>query len=96
MIFRHNGKRIADGLATLNGHRVVNHSVFRTLDDGHLPCLVLNTHILMDYADTAFTCNGYSHLGFSHGIHSCRDKRYFQVDIARELGIEGYGAGQYL
>ena len=89
MIFRHYGECIAYRLSALDGHRVVNHTVFRTLDDGHLPCLVLNTHILVNHADSAFTSNGNGHLCLCYGIHRSCDKGDFQVNIARELGIEG-------
>ena len=94
VVFAHQRQRVAHGAAAANGHGVVDHAVFGTLHNSHLPCLFLDAHILVYHADTAFAGNGDGHFALGHGVHCGSDKRDLQLDVARELGFEGNGTGQ--
>ena len=93
VVFAHQGQRVAHGAAPANGHGVVNHAVFGTLHNSHLPRLFLDAHVLVYHADTTFAGNGDSHFALGHGVHCGSDKRDLQLDVARELGFEGNGTG---
>ena len=84
-VFRHQCQCIAYSRTSLNGYRIINHTVFSTLHDGYLTCLFFDRHILMDNTDTAFTCNGNCHFRFGNRIHSGRYKRNFQLNVFRKL-----------
>ena len=85
MIFSHEVESIVNGLAHLNGDRVIDHTVLCSFYDSHLASLILNTHILVDNTDASFAGNGNCHRGFCHSIHSGSDKRYLQFDVTGEL-----------
>ena len=76
-IFSHNSQSIANSRTSLNSNRIVNHTIFSTLYNGNLSCLLLNRHILVNHTDTTFTGNGNSHFRFGNRIHGSRHKRNF-------------------
>ena len=93
MIVVHDFQRVLHGLATTNGHGVVNHTVFGTLHDGHLMRLFLDRHILMNHTDTPLSCyrNGHGRLG--NGVHSGRYERNIKRDITRKACFQLYRLG---
>ena len=84
-VFCHQCQCISYSRTSLNGYRIINHTIFSALHNGNLTCLFLNGHILMNNADTTFTCNGNSHFRFSNRVHSGRYKRNFQLNVFRKL-----------
>ena len=82
MVFGHQCQCIAYGASALNSHGVVNHTIFGTLDDGHLSCLFLNAHILVNHTDTTLASDGNSHGRFGHGVHGGGDERDVEVNVA--------------
>ena len=82
LILGHQRQGVRHGRTALDGDRVINHAVLRTLHDGHLAGLFLDGHVLMDHADAALARDGDSHLGFGHRIHGSRHKRNLQLDVA--------------
>ena len=95
VILSHQIQRIAYGLAAHDGDWVIDHTVLGTLYDSHLASLLLDAHVLVDNADTAFTGYGDGHRRLSDGVHSCGDKRNLKFYVARELGTQRNLAGQY-
>ena len=85
MKFRHHAECILHRRATLDGHRVVNHTILSTFHDSHLTGLFLYTHILVNHTDSTFSCNSNSHSSLSHSVHSSCDKRNFQIDVTGEF-----------
>ena len=81
MILRHDVEGILYGCAHLNGYRVVNHTVFSTLNNGNLTSLLLDRHILVDNADTALASNGNSHLSLGNSIHSGCYERNLKLNV---------------
>ena len=76
-IFSHNSQSVTDSRTSLDSNRIVNHTIFSTLYNGNLSCLLLNRHIFVNHTDTTFTGNGNSHFRFGNRIHGSRHKRYF-------------------
>jgi hypothetical protein len=77
LVFSHQSQRISYRRTSLDSHRVINHTVFGTLHNSYLTCLLLNGHILMNNSDTTFAGNGNSHLRFGNRIHGSSYKRDF-------------------
>ena len=77
LVFSHQSQRISHRRTSLDSYRVINHTVFGTLHNSYLTCLLLNGHILMNNSDTTFTGNGNSHLRFGNRIHGSSYKRDF-------------------
>jgi len=82
VVLAHQHECVADGFAALDGDGVVYHAVFGTLDDSHLAGLLVDRHVLVDDADSAFTGYGDSHGRFGYGVHCGCDERHFQFDVA--------------
>ena len=82
MVCGHQLQGIGHCLVALDGHRVVYHTVFRTLYSAHLVGLHVYRHILVDNADAASTrhCNG--HLILGDGIHRRRNNGDAERDFA--------------
>ena len=95
VILGHQSQCIAHGLAAHDGDRVINHAVLGTLYDCHLASLLLDAHILMDYADAALTRYGDGHRSLGDGIHRRGDERNLQLYVTRELCTQRNLAGQY-
>ena len=96
VIFLHQAQRIAHGRTALDGHGVVNHAVLGPLHDGHLACLLLDGHILMNDADTALTRDSNGHRRLGHRIHCRRNERNLKLNVAGKLGIQRHRAGQHV
>ena len=82
VVLRHQFKRITDTAATLNGNGVINHAVLSTLHYGHLTCLFLNAHILVNDTNASLAGDSNSHRGLSDCIHGCRYEGNLQFDMA--------------
>ena len=80
-VFSHQIECIFHYRTPLNGHRIINHSVFCTLHNCYLTSLLLDRHVLVNYSDTSFTSNGNGHLCFGNCIHRCSYKRNFQLNV---------------
>ena len=76
-VFSHQSQRISYRRTSLDCHRIINHTIFGTLHNSYLTCLLLNRHILMNNSDTALASNGNSHFCFGNRIHSSSYKRDF-------------------
>ena len=96
VILMHDVEGILHGRATLDGDRIVNHTVFGTFHDGNLTSLLLYRHILMNHADTTFTGNGDCHGCLCDSVHGCCHKWNLQFNITRELGGKGDFTGKDL
>ena len=81
MKFGHQAKCILHCRTALDGYGIVDHTVFCTFNDGYLAGLFLDGHVLMNYTDTPFACNGDSHFRFGNRVHSSGYERYFQLDV---------------
>ena len=81
-VFCHQCQCISHGRTSLNGYRIINHTIFSTFHNGNLTCLFFDGHILMNNTDTTFTCNGNCHLRFSNRVHSGRYERNFQLNVS--------------
>ena len=95
VVFSHDVKGLGNGAAAGNGHWVVNHTILGTLHDGHLTGLVLNTHVLVNDTDTAFTGNGNGHLALGHGVHGSSNKGHIKLNVTRETGAQLYRLGEH-
>ena len=96
VILSHHGQRVGHGLATANGHGVVNHAVLSTLYNGHLAGLCLDGHILVNHTNATFAGNGNGHSRLRHRVHSSGHERYVQLNVPRKAGFQLYRFGQYL
>ena len=72
--------QFADAGTGLNRDWIFNHATFKSLHLQHLPCLLLNSHVLVNDANATLLCHGDSQSCFRHGIHRCRNQRHIQVD----------------
>jgi len=81
MIVVHHIQSILDGASATNGDRVIDHTILSALDDGHLTCLLLNRHILMDDTDSTLPRDGNGHRRLGHRVHSGRDERNVEFDV---------------
>ena len=88
VIAAHHFQGIPHGLATTDGHRVVNHAVLGTLHDSHLVRLFLNRHVLVYHADASLACDSDGHGRFGDGIHGGRHERSVHLDVTREFGFQ--------
>ena len=95
VVFGHDVKSLCHGAAAGNGDGVVDHAVLSTLDDGHLACLLVDGHVLVDDADASLAGDGNGHLALGDGVHGSRHKGHVQLDVAREAGFQLYRLGQY-
>ena len=86
VIFLHHGKRICHTAATADCHRVVNHAVLGTLHSVHLPGLLGNAHVLVDYAEATLTGYGYGQRALGHRIHRRRYQRHVQFLCCGKIG----------
>ena len=82
MILRHERKSILNGGLPTDSHGVIDHTVFCSLHNGHLACLLLDAHVLVDDTDTTFASNGNSHGGFGNRIHGCCHERNLKLNVA--------------
>ena len=96
MIVMHHIKSILHCASATNSDWIVNHSILGTLYNGHLACLLLNRHVLVDNTDTSLTSYGYGHRRLGNSIHSGCYEWNVQLDITRELGFQLYLFRQYL
>ena len=81
VIVAHHFECVSHGASSADGYGVVNHSVLGPFHHGHLVCLFLNRHILMNHAYASFPCNGNGHGGFGDSIHGSRYERDVEMDI---------------
>ena len=78
----HKVQRGAHRRAPSYRYGVVNHAVFGALHYCNLARLLLNRHVLVYYAYTAFAGYGDSHFRFRHRVHGSGNERYFKFNIA--------------
>ena len=82
VILLHDGKGILHSRATLDGDRVVNHTILSTFHDGHLTRLVFDGHVLVNHTDASLTGNGDGHRSLCDSVHSSCHERNLQLDVA--------------
>ena len=82
VIFAHQVECVLHCFVALDGHRVVNHTIFGTFYDSHLACLILDAHVFMNNTDTTLACNGNGHGRLCYSIHRSCNEGYLQVDVA--------------
>jgi hypothetical protein len=66
------------------------------LDLAHLGSLLLDAHVLVDDADTAFLRHGDRQAGFGHGIHGGGHQRDVQFDAPGQASLQTHVLGQDL
>lgn len=84
----HQLKGIGDRLVLVDRDRVVDHPVLGTLHTTHLRGLRGYAHILMNHADTTFSCNCDGHRRFCYGVHGGGHDRDVECDVAGKLATE--------
>ena len=82
VVFGHEVQGILHCLASHDGDRVVDHTVLGTLHDGHLACLLLDGHILVDYTNATLARYGDGHGCLGNSVHSRRYEGNLQVDVS--------------
>ena len=95
VILTHNMKSIEHLRTSLNGNRVVDHTIFCTLHRMHLAGLLLDGHVFVNDTDTALAGNGNSQRRLSDGVHCSRHEWYIKGDVTREFGVKIYVVGQH-
>ena len=93
MILCHDLKGLSNCRATWNGDGVVNHTILCPLDNSHLTCLVLNSHVLMNNTNSSLTGNGNSHLTLGHRVHGSSHKGNVQLNMTSEQSFQLYCLG---
>ena len=83
-VLLHQHQRIPHGIILADGDRIVDHAVFGALHLAHLGCLFGNSHILVDHADTACPGDRDRHIGLGHRVHSRRNDRRIDLNVARK------------
>ena len=86
VVLGHHGEGIADGRFRSDGHGIVDHAVFRTLDTANLLALGLNGHVLVNHANATGTGHGDGQFRFGDGVHRGRDDRGVDGDVTGEMG----------
>ena len=95
-VLLHQAQRVAHGIVLENGDRIIDHAVLGTFHTTHLGSLLLDGHVLMNHADTAFPSQRNGQRGFGDGIHGGGYDRYVQLDIARKPSGNVHLARQHL
>ena len=95
-VLAHKLKSVAYSLVTSDGYRVVNHAVLSTLYTTNLSSLLCNRHVLVDNTDTTLTSNSNSHWRLGNCIHSCRNDRDVECDVARKTALDAHLAWKNL
>ena len=85
---------LGDGHVGAYGDGVSDHAALVLLDLAHFGSLLLDGHVLVDKADTAFLGQCDSQTGFGHCVHGSGDHRNIQRDRRRELGTQVGGIGE--
>ena len=96
MILGHHPESVLHGLSATYGHGVVDHAVFSTLDDSHLSSLLVDRHILVDYANTTLTSDGNGHRRLRDSVHGSRHEWDVELNVSREAGLKAYLFWQYI
>src|SRR3989344_2574311 len=73
-------EQVAHGGVSVDGDRIFHHTGFITLDLAHFGSLLLDGHVLVDDADTAFLSHGDGQTGFGDGIHGSGNQGNIQLD----------------
>jgi len=72
---------------SLDGDRLFNHACFETLDLANFMSLLLDGHVLVDDADTAFLSHGNCQTGFSYGVHCGGNQRNIQFNATGQTSL---------
>ncbi|MNS94343.1 hypothetical protein D3C72_1285550 [compost metagenome] len=79
---------LGDGHVRAYGDGVGDHAALVLLDLAHFGSLLLDGHVLVNEADTAFLGQCDSQTGFGHCVHGSGNHRDIQGDSRRELGTQ--------
>ena len=82
----HQRQSVGDKVLPGEEEGLVDNTVFATLYTLNLVGLLLDRHILVNNADTAFPSDGDGHAGLRYGIHCRGDQRNVQTDGGGEVG----------
>jgi len=72
---------------SLDGDGLFNHTGFEALDLANFVSLLLDGHVLVDDADTAFLSHGDCQTGFSHGVHCGGNQRNIQFNATGQTSL---------
>ena len=86
--------QLADGGIRRHGNRVFYHTAFELLDLPNRCCLLLNGHVLVHDANSAFLGHGNGQVCFGNGIHRGRYKRNVQSDTFGQPGLQAHLVGK--
>ena len=73
-------EQVTHGSVGFDGDRIFHHTSFVTLDLAHFGSLLLDGHVLVDDADTAFLSHGDGQTGFGDGVHGSGNQGNIQLD----------------
>ncbi len=86
----------ADTHVGCDRNRVADHAGLELLDLEHLPRLLLDRHVLVDYAQATFLRQRDRQPCLGHRVHRRRQQRDTQADVAGQGGAEVDFARQHL
>jgi len=78
-----------------NCNRILHHATLELLDLADGCRLLLNGHVLVHDADTAFLSHGDGQFCLGNGIHGGRQKRNVEGDTLGQLGLQANLVGQH-
>ncbi len=95
-VARHQLFRVGNKVVRAEVERIGNNAVLRALHAVNLLRLLLDGHVLVDDAQTAFARHGDGRLGLRHRIHGRRQERDIQLDLIGQIRFQLYFLGQHL
>ena len=96
LVFTHQILRVLGQVPGREEKRIGNDAVLRALYLIDLRGLILNGHILVNYADTALTGNGDGHIGLGDRVHGRGHQGDIQGNILGQLGGQIHFVGQHI
>jgi len=87
-------QHVRDAGGRVHGNRIHDHPRFVLLHAPHFLALAGRCHVAVDDADAALLSQADRGIRLGHGIHGRRQKRYVQIEPARQAGIEPCLVGQ--
>ena len=91
----HQGERVGERGAGVDGHGIDHHAGLELLDLAHLGGLLLGLEIAVEHAQAAGLRHGDRHLGLGHGVHGRGDDRDVERDFAGDARADvGVGRQQ--
>ena len=96
MVLGHQCQCVTDSSFRADGDRIVNHTVLRPFHTADLLTLLVDGHVLVNYADTAGTSHCNSEFSLCNSVHCGRHDRSAERNISSELSGNIYSSRQDL